>query len=181
MCIIINSIFKVFLINQWNTHKEKKHLNYLAFKFPTGIKNSSSAVLYCFSFYVAHECPSLSSITCACLYCLQVYSDSYRLEMLFSGPKHRKMAASYEEKMMHRPTSLRPWVTLLLALSSESINLWYIQNELPLNRNTYKNKGMRLSFGKYVVMRSLLDSHPVLSLGAGVSCDFFHRAKEHKD
>lgn len=181
MCIIINSIFKVFLINQWNTHREKKHLNNLEFIFPTGIKNSSSAVLYCFSFYVAHECPSLSSITCAWLYCLQVYSDSHRFEMLFSGPKHRKMAASCEEKMMHRPTSLRPWVTLLLTLSSESINLWYIQNELPLNRNTYKNKGMRLSFGKYVVM-SLLDSHPVLSLGAGVSCDFFFiEQNEHED
>lgn len=123
-----------------DTYREKKHLNNLAFLFPTGIKNSSSVVRYCFSFYVAHKCPSLSSIICACLYGLQVYSDSHRVEMLFSGPKHRNMAVSHEEKMMPWPTSLRPWVKLLLTLSSESITLWYIQNELLLNRNTYKNK-----------------------------------------
>lgn len=123
-----------------DTYREKKHLNNLAFLFPTGVKNSSSVVRYCFSFYVAHKCPSLSSITCACLYGLQVYSDSHRVEMLFSGPKHRKMAVSHEEKMMPRPTSLCPWVKLLLTLSSESINLWYIQNELLLNRTHIKTR-----------------------------------------
>lgn len=141
VCITINSIIKVFFNKSMeDTYREKKHLNNLAFLFPTGVKNSSSVVRYCFSFYVAHKCPSLSSITCACLYGLQVYSDSHRVEMLFSGPKHRKMAVSHEEKMMPRPTSLCPWVKLLLTLSSESINLWYIQNELLLNRTHIKTR-----------------------------------------